>query len=291
MKRALGSANGADNPSRHAPGLRAPGGSGHRGRGPRGDHWVVVLAGGDGTRLRGFTRQVLGTDRPKQFCRIIGTRSMLRHTWDRAARLVPPERIVTIIIWEEDRFESHMRAAVGAAANLPPRVLLLGVEADGPETAYGYIAPGEPVEAGPAAGLYAVQQFWEKPDRLTAALLFARNYFWNTFVLTGGVDAFLDLAEAGVPETLTPLRAIAPCLGTPAEAAALVQAYKHLRATNLSRALLARHPEALLVLAARGISWCDWGDPERIIRSLRRFDRQPAWLPVYARTQAAMGPA
>ena len=348
MKRALGSANGADNPSRHAPGLRAPGGSGHRGRGPRGDHWVVVLAGGDGTRLRGFTRQVLGTDRPKQFCRIIGTRSMLRHTWDRAARLVPPERIVTIItagqeryldeearhgvpgtvlvqpenketapglllpllwiarrnpiatvavfpadhfIWEEDRFESHMRAAVGAAANLPPRVLLLGVEADGPETAYGYIAPGEPVEAGPAAGLYAVQQFWEKPDRLTAALLFARNYFWNTFVLTGGVDAFLDLAEAGVPETLTPLRAIAPCLGTPAEAAALVQAYKHLRATNLSRALLARHPEALLVLAARGISWCDWGDPERIIRRLRRFDRQPAWLPVYARTQAAMGPA
>src|SRR3970040_1201875 len=45
MKRALGAANGADNPSRHAPGLRAPGGSGHRGRGPRGDHWVVVLAG------------------------------------------------------------------------------------------------------------------------------------------------------------------------------------------------------------------------------------------------------
>ncbi|MBI4736925.1 MAG: hypothetical protein HY766_12860, partial [candidate division NC10 bacterium] len=99
------------------------------------------------------------------------------------------------------------------------------------------------------------------------------------------------LAEAAVPEVLTVLRAVAPCLGTPAEAAALRQAYRHLRSTNLSRALLARHPEALLVLAARGISWCDWGDPERIIRSLRRFDRQPAWLPVYARTQAAMGPA
>lgn len=63
----------------------------------------------------------------------------------------------------------------------------------------------------------------------------------------------------------------------------------HPRSTNLSRALLARHREALPVLAARGISWCDWGDPDRILRSLRRFDRQPAWLPVNARAQAAMG--
>src|SRR3972149_2563458 len=126
--------------------------AGHPFRAREGNTWAVVLAGGDGRRLQRFVRQFLGSDRPKQFCRIIGTRSMLRHTWDRSARLVPPERIVTIIIWEEDRFESHMRAAVGAAANLPPRVLLLGVEADGPETAYGYIAPGEPVEAGPAAG-------------------------------------------------------------------------------------------------------------------------------------------
>lgn len=321
---------------------------GRRAGGPRGDLWVVVLAGGEGTRLQAFTREVLGTERPKQFCRIIGTRSMLRHTWDRAARLVPPERIVTIItagqerylekeaqggvpgtvfvqpenketapglllpllwvarrnpvatvavfpadhfIWEENRFEAHMRAAVSAAANLARRLILLGVEADGPETAYGYIAPGEPVEAGPATELYAVRQFWEKPDRPIAARLFASGYFWNTFVLAGGVDAFLGLAEAAVPEVLTVLRAVAPCLGTPAEAAALRQAYRRLRSTNLSRALLARHPEALLVLAARGISWCDWGDPERIIRSLRRFDRQPAWLPVYARTQAAMGPA
>lgn len=41
--------------------------------GPRGDLWIVVLAGGEGTRLQSFTQQVLGTERPKQFCRIIGT--------------------------------------------------------------------------------------------------------------------------------------------------------------------------------------------------------------------------
>jgi mannose-1-phosphate guanylyltransferase len=165
-------------------------------------------------------------------------------------------------------------------------VTLLGVEADGAEPGYGWIAPGEPVTAGAAAEMYGVRRFWEKPDRLTAALLLARGYLWNTFVLIGGVDAFLGLAEAGVPEVLVPLRAVAACLGTPAEPAALVQAYKHIRSTNLSRALLARHPEALLVLAGRGLSWCDWGDPGRILRSLRRFKRQPACLPAYAQNRA-----
>lgn len=337
---------------RQSPGLRGAVNDGerrmvnprHRGRGPRNDLWVVVLAGGNGTRLQAFTRDVLGTERPKQFCRIIGTRSMLRHTWDRAARLVAPDRILTIItagqeryledeaphdvpgtilvqpenketapglllpllwiarrnpvatvavfpadhfIWEQDRFETHMQAAVSAAAHLRRRLILLGVEADSPETGYGWIAPGDPVQTPSGAELYLVRRFWEKPNRPTAAHLLARGYFWNTFILVAGVDTFLALVRAAVPEVFNPLRAIASCLGTPAEPAALALAYQQLRATNLSQALLARHPEALMVQVARGISWCDWGDPERILRSLRRFDRQPAWLPAYVRACGA----
>jgi len=33
--------------------------------------WAVILAGGDGTRLRSFTRHIAGDDRPKQFCPVI----------------------------------------------------------------------------------------------------------------------------------------------------------------------------------------------------------------------------
>jgi mannose-1-phosphate guanylyltransferase len=191
-------------------------------------------------------------------------------------------------IWEEDRFEGHVRAAVAAAAHLR-QVILLGVEAERPDTGYGYIAPGHPVETAPGTELYAVREFWEKPDWVTASLLLARGYLWNTFILVSGIDVFLGLAEIGVPRVLTHLRSIASCLGTPAEAAALTQAYKLIPSTNLSQVVLPRHPEALLVLASRGISWCDWGDPDRIVHTLRRFNRRPAWLPAYARTQAAMG--
>lgn len=83
--------------------------------------WAVVLAGGEGTRLQRFVRQVLGSDRPKQFCRIIGTRSMLRHTWDRAARVVKSDRIVTVITAGQERYlEEEARRGVPGAVLVQP---------------------------------------------------------------------------------------------------------------------------------------------------------------------------
>jgi mannose-1-phosphate guanylyltransferase len=37
-------------------------------------HWAVILAGGDGVRLRSSTRRIAGDDRPKQFCALVGER-------------------------------------------------------------------------------------------------------------------------------------------------------------------------------------------------------------------------
>src|SRR5512135_779629 len=59
--------------------------------------WAVVLAGGDGKRMRPLIHNWLSEDRPKQFCAFVGSRSMFQHTVDRARRVVPEEHIVTII--------------------------------------------------------------------------------------------------------------------------------------------------------------------------------------------------
>jgi mannose-1-phosphate guanylyltransferase len=48
--------------------------------------WAVLLAGGDGIRLRDLTRRIAGDARPKQFCRIVGGQSLFRQT---RARLDP----------------------------------------------------------------------------------------------------------------------------------------------------------------------------------------------------------
>ena len=58
--------------------------------------WGIVLAGGEGTRLRNYVTQIYGYHRPKQYCTFIGTRSMVQHTVDRLAFLIPHARIMMI---------------------------------------------------------------------------------------------------------------------------------------------------------------------------------------------------
>jgi mannose-1-phosphate guanylyltransferase len=60
----------------------------------RSRRWGVLLAGGDGTRLRNLTRLVSGDDRPKQFCRLFGDESLLEQTQKRAERSISPEQIL-----------------------------------------------------------------------------------------------------------------------------------------------------------------------------------------------------
>jgi mannose-1-phosphate guanylyltransferase len=60
--------------------------------------WSIVLAGGEGERLRPLVQQWLGHHRPKQYCTFVGTRSMLQHTLDRVAPLSSPEHRLTVVM-------------------------------------------------------------------------------------------------------------------------------------------------------------------------------------------------
>jgi mannose-1-phosphate guanylyltransferase len=60
----------------------------------RSRRWGVLLAGGDGTRLKNLTRLISGDDRPKQFCRLFGEESLLDQARKRAERSISPEQIL-----------------------------------------------------------------------------------------------------------------------------------------------------------------------------------------------------
>jgi len=60
----------------------------------QGRRWGVLLAGGDGTRLKNLTRIVSGDDRPKQFCSLFGDDSLLDLARKRAERTIYPEQIL-----------------------------------------------------------------------------------------------------------------------------------------------------------------------------------------------------
>jgi mannose-1-phosphate guanylyltransferase len=80
--------------------------------------WGVILAGGEGTRMKRFLKTELGQDRPKQFCSIVGTRSMLRHTIDRASGIIPSSQLLTVVS------RHHLRYAMDDLFGREPKTVI-----------------------------------------------------------------------------------------------------------------------------------------------------------------------
>jgi mannose-1-phosphate guanylyltransferase len=59
--------------------------------------WGVILAGGDGTRLKSLTRKIAGDERPKQFCSVLGGATLLEETQKRAAFELAKERTLYVV--------------------------------------------------------------------------------------------------------------------------------------------------------------------------------------------------
>jgi mannose-1-phosphate guanylyltransferase len=63
----------------------------------RESEWVVILAGGDGTRLKSLTRKIAGDERPKQFCSVLGKKTLLEETRTRAALELARQRTLYVV--------------------------------------------------------------------------------------------------------------------------------------------------------------------------------------------------
>jgi mannose-1-phosphate guanylyltransferase len=95
--------------------------------------WALVLAAGEGTRLRSLTTDAHGNSTPKQFCSLNGGRSLLQLAFRRAARVVPSTRIITVVA------AGHERWWRGETAGLPPENVVVQPENRG--TAIGALLP------------------------------------------------------------------------------------------------------------------------------------------------------
>lgn len=78
----------------------------------RPERWAIILAGGDGTRLRDLTRRIAGDDRPKQFCPLLGEETLLGETRRRVALGVPASRTVFSVTTAHERFYAPLLADV-----------------------------------------------------------------------------------------------------------------------------------------------------------------------------------
>jgi mannose-1-phosphate guanylyltransferase len=82
------------------------------------DPWVILLAGGNGARLRGRCVRGMRFDRPKQFCRVGSDRTLLQIAIARARRLSDASRILPVVC------EAHRAWWEPEFACLPPENVL-----------------------------------------------------------------------------------------------------------------------------------------------------------------------
>jgi mannose-1-phosphate guanylyltransferase len=93
---------------------------------------AIVLAGGDGQRLCGLTRQITGEAMPKQFCRLLGDASLVQQTRRRASLEVDESRIFITLTRTHERFYAPI------LENTPSRNLIIQPENRGTAPAILY---------------------------------------------------------------------------------------------------------------------------------------------------------
>jgi mannose-1-phosphate guanylyltransferase len=129
--------------------------------------WAVILAGGEGMRLRPLVRQVVGADRPKQYVRLLGPRTLLGQTVDRVSLAIAHERTLVVTV---RRHASYIAEEFAGAAY--PRIL------------------AQPLDRGTAAGvLYPAHWIaWRNPEATVA--IFPSDHF-----LLGEMSFMAHVAE------------------------------------------------------------------------------------------------
>lgn len=76
---------------------------------------ALILAGGDGVRLRPLTRLICGDSRPKQFCPLLGRQTLLGRTRARVGQVVAPERTYFAVSESHQPYYSRELACVDPA--------------------------------------------------------------------------------------------------------------------------------------------------------------------------------
>ena len=96
------------------------------------------------------------------------------------------------------KVDSFLRAVQTAAAVCDDdRIATFGIVPNRPETGFGYIKAGAPLNES----VYAIEAFVEKPDRATAqAYLDEGGYYWNSGMFMFKASTYLDALERYAPE-------------------------------------------------------------------------------------------
>ena len=137
---------------------------------------------------------VLAEPTPRNTAPCIGWAASVVHRADPSAvvMVLPSDHHIS----DEEGFRTILRCAVDFASRTD-HLVTVGVEPTRPETGYGYIESGAPLEDG----VRAVARFVEKPNAERAAEYVASGrYFWNSGMFFFRASAMLDAIRSHLPD-------------------------------------------------------------------------------------------
>ncbi len=134
-------------------------------------------------------------------------------------------------------------------------LVTLGAKPTRPETAYGYIKKGEPLQEGPAA---SVLNFIEKPTREVAEqLVKADDTYWNAGIFIWKISTILSEIKKYLPELSEGLLEIEPHIGSEHEEEILRKVYPQLPSISIDYAVLEKSKRLAIIPVDMG--WEDVG--------------------------------
>ncbi|MBS1150063.1 MAG: mannose-phosphate guanylyltransferase [Myxococcaceae bacterium] len=147
-------------------------------------------------------------------------------------------------------FRLALRAAIDVAQS--GQIVTLGIKPTRPETGYGYIQVGAPLQP-PAS---KVARFVEKPDLETAQRYLASgDYLWNAGIFVFRADVMLAAFAELMPELARPLELLRTTIGTKKYPAALKKFFPKMPATSIDYGVAEKAANIAVVRAD-----CGWSD-------------------------------
>ena len=176
-------------------------------------------------------------------------------------------------IQEEERFMRYVAAADEVVRHHPDQIVLLGIEPEGPEEEYGWIAPGDRLCGPHRTDAKRVGRFLEKPSRESARLFYESGYLWNTFVSVMRADTLIALARQHLSGIWSSFERILSASGTAHETSTIEREYRTMEKATLSHAIFERCADRISVIEVKEVFWSDWGSRHRVLQSLERIEQ------------------
>jgi mannose-1-phosphate guanylyltransferase len=160
---------------------------------------------------------------------------------------------------------------------LPDKLVLLGVAPDTLELDYGWIEPGRSLGSINGRPVEIARSFLEKPGRAQAISARDTGALWNTMVMAVEAETLWQLGWRYLPEIMPSFESLLEAIDTPNELEVLDSIYRGMPRRNFSSHLLERARGRVALMTLENVHWSDWGRPERIIHTLERIGKMPAW--------------